>query len=168
MAGAPSKLSDALRDEMIAKVASGWSYGRCAEWLKRSHGIDVSRQALAEQVKRHRTELVDASKATIRARAAKTADGAMTALQRRLERAVEIVAATEDQALTCPDKESVDAYAKAAGAFARIHELVSKATGLDQPDAPAFDGLVEALGLELDARDRVREEEAAQYAATQH
>lgn len=164
--GRPSKLTDKQRDAVIAKVTSGWSYVKVAGWLEKSHGIKITPQSLNELVKRHRSELADASKAVGRAVTAKTVEGAMKALSIRLARARDIVRQCERAAMRIgAGRHAIESHARAVASFARLHELVQKASGLDQPDTPSFDGLVELLGLALAEREDQRSAERARAVA---
>ena len=159
--GRPSKLTDKQRDAVIAKVTGGWSYAKVAAWLSKSHGVEITTQSLSELVKRHRSELADASKAVGRRVTAKSVEGAMKALTLRLNKARDIVRRCEDAVLRGGGRHAVESHARAVASFARLHELVQKASGLDQPDVPAFDGLVELLGLTLSEREDARKAERA-------
>lgn len=150
------KLTDKLRDAIIAKQATGWSYERCAAWLKRSHTITITPQSLHELVKRHRAARADASKAVARQTVAPSVGRAMRTLLKRHANAVKILRLTEIRALKDP-LSGVQGYARALAAYAKIHELVQKASGIDQADGPSFEGLADVIGLALAERNAKQE-----------
>lgn len=129
----------------MAKHASGWSLQRCADWLKRSHSIDITKQSLSETIRHHRSTLADTSKASARAVTGPAVAKAMKALTLRVEKATKIVARAETLATRDP-LSGIDPYAKAVTAYAKLHELLQRASGMDQPDEQ-LDGLAGLLGL---------------------
>lgn len=139
------KLSDDLRDAVIAKHASGWSLQRCADWLARSHNVSITKQSLSETIRNHRSSLADASKASARAATGPAVAKAMKSLTNRVDRATKIVTKAETLALKDP-LSGVDPYAKAVTAYAKLNELLQRASGMDQLDEQ-LDGLAGLLGL---------------------
>lgn len=159
------KLTDELRDVVIAKAAANISLSTICAWLKSTHGVDVNKSTLSRVVKSHRTDLANVSKGIARASIVPTLEAGMQALQARLGRAQAIEEKCADAVLNVSKEDGggtfygVPTWAKANAEVCRIEDLMHKAAGLNQADDPMLDGLVGLMGLALD-----EEEKAAQAA----
>lgn len=162
------KLTDDLRDVVVAKAAAGMSLQSIADWIKATHRIDVNKSTLSRVVKSHRSDLANVSKGVVRAAIVPTLEAGIQALQARKARAQKIEEACAAVVLGAEvdDGEGgvirtggdvlsgVPMWAKANAELCRIEELELKAAGVDQPDDAMVDGLVGLLGLALDEEDK--------------
>jgi len=153
------KLTDELRDVVVAKAAAGMSLQSIADWIKATHKIDVNKSTLSRVVKSHRSDLANVSKGVVRAAIVPTLEAGIQALQARKSRAQKIEEACAAVVLGDEHHEGdvlsgVPMWAKANAELCRIEELELKAAGVDQPDDAMVDGLVGLLGLALDEEDK--------------
>jgi hypothetical protein len=148
----PNKLTDRLRAQVVAKVTAGESLEACAVWLKAKHGVEITPSCLSRTVKGHRSDLADAAKTKARKATISSVEDAMKSLLARHTASTQIIAKAEAAAKRDPIS-GMAAYAQAARAYVSIHQEMSKAQGLDQPDDPWIGGLAELLGLAIGERE---------------
>lgn len=147
-----AKLTDALRNQVVARVTKGETLDACAAWLRRKHKVEITKSALSRLVKGHRSDLSDAAKTVARKATVSSVEAATRSLLRRHKAATEIIARAETAARKDPIS-GMSAYSQAARAFVAIHQELAKAQGLDQPDDPWVGGLAELLGLAIAERE---------------
>lgn len=162
---AAAKLTDAIRNQIVAKVTRGETLDACVEWLRRRHKIDITKSGLSRMVKGHRSDLSDAAKTVARKATVGSVADAMSSLLKRHAAATTIIAKAERQAAKDPIS-GMSAYSQAARAYVAIHQEVSKAQGLDQPDDPWIGGLAELLGLAISEREAEAKAAVEAMAAT--
>lgn len=137
------KIRPELREEVIARSASGHSYAQIAAWLASEHDVRVTPAAVEKTVVRGRTDAArTVAKANIAEHVEKsTAPKSLKAFRVREVRALKILRRIEDRLLgqAGGDDDSmgvglVDAYAKVSAVVIRYGELHRKdleATGSD-------------------------------------
>lgn len=161
----PNKLTDRLRAQVVARVTSGQTLEDCASWLKAKHNVAVNASSLSRLMKGQRSDLADAAKTKARKATIGTVEDAMKSLLARHAASTAIIAKAEAAAKRDPIS-GMSAYSQAARAYVSIHQEMSKAQGLDQPDDPWIGGLAELLGLAVAEREAEAKAAVEQLAAS--
>lgn len=155
-----SKLTPELREVALAKIASGASYQETAAWLKSTHKVSISKQALGKLVTKHRTERADVSKAIARDHIARTLPADLTAADAKHAQAAKLLDKAAKDALMDGSVAAFEKYSKAAQVYLKFEELKRKTLGLDQPDDLIVGGLVALCGLALEEEEKAAEKAA--------
>lgn len=131
-----AKLTLELQELVLARVGKGASHPETVAWLKAEHGVDVTKQAIAKLVKKHRTERADVAKSIARSYIAKTLPKDLEAMDRVQARNLELLERAQEEAaqplgLTTTNIEKV---VKLTQIVQKADETKKRASGLDQPD----------------------------------
>lgn len=143
------KLED-HRDAVLAHIAaSGCSYEEASQWLRASHGIEVTKQAIGKLVKLHRSERSDVSKAVARDHIARQLPADLEIADKRARVAGELLDKAAEKAMTNVTPSAFTCYAKAARVYLDFEEMKRKTLGLNEPDDEVVTGIVDLVGLAL-------------------
>lgn len=144
------KLTPDLQEQILAKLAAGWSYGTCAKWCERQ-GVSITREAIGKFARQSRTLRADASKNAVRSVVAQALETALTqyaddaAMLRRV-----LVAQGE---LALEDPRARKAYVELFGEYRNSVAALVKWSGAEEPDTDLVTGIADLLGLAFNDDD---------------
>ena len=142
-----------MQDEVLARLAKGWTARRCAEWLAKSRAIEVTPQAITKMARARRSERTDASKSVVREEIGRRLPGDLDDLAARLAHLEKMVRKLE--LLVEEDPGAMSVYLKALEQLRRMTELSLRYSGAAEPDE-LIGGLGDLLhaAIEVDVRGK--------------
>lgn len=150
-----SKIPDTVREYLVERVHSGaWTQAQALRYLESEHGIRVSQPRLSQLISaaKRAAGLAHESKAVAREELAPSIQGAVASLATSVTKSAELVARAASLYEAAPENPiRANNYSKVANAYCRLHEILQKSSGLDQPDEK-LDGLAGLFALTEDER----------------
>ena len=147
-----TKVAPELHEQLLARAAKGASTRELAQWLKTTHGIQVSHVAVAKILRKHRRARSDVARAVVAEHVAKRLPEDLRELDDIYDRVVGLL----DAAVAEAEEEEVALTTAQADKITRLYAQVLKANesreralGLnEQPSGGLqFAGLADLVGL---------------------
>lgn len=128
------KIPSDLHGEILARVASNATLPGIVAWLKKSHRVEVSKQALSKLVQKHRAERREVAKTVVSEHIQQTLPADLAALDAVQARNLGLLERAQAEALTELSVANVEKVVKLTTIVQRADEAKKKALGLEQPN----------------------------------